>query len=33
LPITSIIAGLIVFAAGLLGRLLVRYRYRGPVPG
>jgi len=33
LPITSIIAGLVVFAVGLFGRLFVRYRYRGPVPG
>ncbi len=32
LPITSVIAGLVMFAAGLLGRLFVRYRRRGHVP-
>jgi APA family basic amino acid/polyamine antiporter len=32
LPITSVLAGLVVFAVGLLGRLLVRHRHRSPSP-
>lgn len=33
LPITSIITGLVIFAAGLFGRLCMLYRYQGSVSG
>ncbi|MGH3846810.1 MAG: amino acid permease, partial [Pseudonocardiaceae bacterium] len=33
LPITSIITGLVMFAAGLGGRLVLRSRRRHPIPG
>jgi APA family basic amino acid/polyamine antiporter len=32
LPITSVIAGLVIFATGLLGRLFELYRRRGHIP-